>query len=98
MAQSTGITVLAKLTPRLFAALGYGTVLQLGLSLAWTGCLFLGCFVNVYLIDRVGRVKLLSKYSRYPKGHLRTDNRTSCCWLGNGQTTSYRGRSTEAFC
>lgn len=60
MAQSTGITVLANLTPRLFAALGYSTVLQLVLSLVWTICLFLGCFVNNYLIDKIGRVKLLS--------------------------------------
>lgn len=59
MGQATGITVLANLTPTLFAGLGYGTVLQLGLSLVWTVCLFLGCFVNVFLLDRVGRVKLL---------------------------------------
>lgn len=61
MAISTGITVLANLTPRLFAALGYSTVLQLVLSLVWTICLFLGCFVNNYLIDRIGRVKLIGK-------------------------------------
>ncbi|KAF2768275.1 general substrate transporter [Teratosphaeria nubilosa] len=59
MAQSTGITVLANLTPRLFAALGYSTVLQLALSLVFTVCLLLGCFVNIFLIDRIGRVKLL---------------------------------------
>ncbi|VUC26560.1 unnamed protein product [Clonostachys rosea] len=59
MAQSTGITVLANLTPRLFGALGYDTVLQLTLALIWTVCLFIGCFVNVYLIDRIGRVKLI---------------------------------------
>lgn len=59
--QATGITVLANLTPVLFANLGYGTVLQLALSLVWTICLFLGCFVNIYLLDRVGRVKLMSK-------------------------------------
>lgn len=61
MAQSTGITVLANLTPRLFGALGYGTVLQLSLSLVWTVCLFLGCFVNIYLIDRIGRVVLIGE-------------------------------------
>jgi MFS family permease len=61
MAQSTGITVLANLTPRLFGALGYGTVLQLTLAMLWTVSLFLGCFVNVYLIDRIGRVKLIGK-------------------------------------
>ncbi|RLL94972.1 hypothetical protein CFD26_103594 [Aspergillus turcosus] len=59
MGQATGITVLANLTPILFANLGYGTTLQLCLSLVWTICLFLGCFVNIFLLDRVGRVKLL---------------------------------------
>lgn len=62
MAQSTGITVIANLTPRLFGALGYGTVLQLVLSLVWTICLLLGCFFNVYLMDRIGRVKLIGKH------------------------------------
>lgn len=61
MGLSTGITVLANLTPTLFAALGYGTVLQLGLSVVWVICLFLGCFINIYLLDRVGRVKLLGE-------------------------------------
>lgn len=61
MAQSTGITVLANLTPRLFGSLGYGTVLQLALSLVWTVCLFIGCFFNIYLIDRIGRVKLIGE-------------------------------------
>jgi MFS family permease len=61
MAQSTGITVLANLTPQLFGALGYGTVLQLALSLVWTVCLFIGCFFNIFLIDRIGRVKLIGK-------------------------------------
>lgn len=59
MGISTGITVLANLTPSLFGGLGYGTTLQLGLSIIWTVCLFLGCFVNIYLLDRIGRVKLL---------------------------------------
>jgi MFS family permease len=61
MGQATGITVLANLTPVLFANLGYSTLLQLCLSLVWTVCLFIGCFVNIYLLDRVGRVKLLGK-------------------------------------
>ncbi|CZR67460.1 related to glucose facilitated diffusion protein [Phialocephala subalpina] len=59
MGISTGITVLANLTPTLFGGLGYGTKLQFGLSIVWTVCLFLGCFVNIYLMDRIGRVKLL---------------------------------------
>lgn len=63
MGQATGITVLANLTPTLFGNLGYGTVLQLVLSLVWTVCLFLGCFVNIYLIDKIGRVKLIGNGS-----------------------------------
>lgn len=62
MAISTGISVIANLTPRLFAALGYSTVLQLVLSLVWTICLFIGCFFNIYYIDKIGRVKLIGKY------------------------------------
>jgi MFS family permease len=61
MGLATGSTVLANLTPTLFGSLGYSTVLQLGLSVVWVICLFLGCFVCIFLMDRVGRVKLLGK-------------------------------------
>jgi MFS family permease len=61
MAQATSITVLANLTPRLFGALGYDTVLQLGLGVVWTVFLCGGCIVSNLLIDRVGRVKLISE-------------------------------------
>ena len=61
MVQASGITVIANLTPRLFATLGYGSVLQLSLSLVWTVCLMLGCFVNVYLLDKIGRTKLIGR-------------------------------------
>jgi len=61
MGQSTGILVIANLTPTLFGALGYGTVLQLGLSIAWTVCALIGCFINAAIMDKVGRVKLLGK-------------------------------------
>jgi hypothetical protein len=61
LGQSTGILVIANLTPTLFGQLGYGTVLQLGLSIVWTVCALLGCFVNAALMDRVGRVKLIGK-------------------------------------
>lgn len=61
MGQSTGILVIANLTPTLFGQLGYSVVLQLGLSVAWTVCALLGCFVNAGLMDRFGRVKLMGK-------------------------------------
>jgi len=61
MAQATSITVLANLTPRLFGALGFGTELQLGLGTAWTVALCCGCLPANFLIDRVGRVRLLSE-------------------------------------
>ena len=83
MGLSTGSTVLANLTPTLFGSLGYSTVLQLGLSVVWVVCLFLGCFVCVYLLDRVGRVKLLGKSSlSVIYSHSRNaDKRYSCRWF-----------------
>lgn len=59
MGQSTGILVISNLTPTLFAALGYGTVMQLAFAIVWTTCALIGCFVNASLMDRVGRVPLL---------------------------------------
>ncbi|EXJ87565.1 hypothetical protein A1O3_04525 [Capronia epimyces CBS 606.96] len=59
LGQSTGILVIANLTPTLFGQLGYTITLQLGLSVVWTVCAVLGCFVNAALMDRFGRVKLL---------------------------------------
>ncbi|PVH69793.1 general substrate transporter [Cadophora sp. DSE1049] len=59
MGQSTGILAIANLTPTLFGALGYSTVLQLGLSIVWTVCALIACFINAAIMDKVGRVKLL---------------------------------------
>ncbi|KEF57235.1 uncharacterized protein A1O9_07425 [Exophiala aquamarina CBS 119918] len=59
LGQSTGILVIANLTPTLFGQLGFGTVLQLGLSIVWTVCALIGCFVNAALMDRIGRIKLM---------------------------------------
>ncbi|KIX04834.1 uncharacterized protein Z518_05705 [Rhinocladiella mackenziei CBS 650.93] len=59
MGQSTGINVIATLTPVLFSKLGYGTTLQLGLTVVWTVCLQIGCIVNVLIVDRIGRKNLL---------------------------------------
>lgn len=59
MGQSTGITVIANLIATLMGNLGFGPVMQLGLGVAWDACVLVGCFINVFLMDRVGRVKLL---------------------------------------
>ena len=80
MAQSTGITVLANLTPQLFGALGYATVLQLVLSLVWTVCLMVGCFVNIYLIDKIGRVKLIGKQAQQRPLFPRSLTCAYSCW------------------
>lgn len=62
MGQSTGINVIATLTPTLFATLGFDTTLQLTLSIVWTICLQIGCVINVHLLDRVGRKNLLGVF------------------------------------
>ncbi|KAJ5488375.1 Major facilitator superfamily domain general substrate transporter [Penicillium expansum] len=59
MGQGTGITAIANLIPTLMGALGFGTTMQLGLGVVWTVCAVIGCGINVFLLDRVGRVKLL---------------------------------------
>lgn len=71
MGQSTGILVIANLTPVFFGQLGYGVVLQLGLSVVWTVCALLGCYVNAILMDRVGRVKLLGLCLQLQFGFIR---------------------------
>ena len=62
MGQSTGINVIATLTPVLFKTLGFDTTLQLGLSIVWTVCLQIGCVINVSILDRVGRKNLLGMF------------------------------------
>lgn len=76
MGQSTGILVIANLTPILFAGLGFGTTLQVGLSVAWIVCALLGAFVHALLMDKVGRVKPLCMWKstsfdskHYPPKH-----------------------------
>lgn len=60
MGQGTGITAIANLVPTLMGGLGFDTTMQLGLGVVWTICAIIGCGINVLLLDRVGRVKLLS--------------------------------------
>lgn len=61
MGQGTGITGIANLIPTFMAGLGFGTTMQLGLGVAWCATALVGCFINVALMDRLGRVKLLGK-------------------------------------
>lgn len=61
MGQGTGITAIANLIPTLMGTLGFGTTMQLGLGVVWTVCAVIGSGINVLLLDRVGRVKLLGK-------------------------------------
>jgi MFS family permease len=67
MGQSTGILVIANLIPTLFGSLGYDTVQQLGLSIAWTVCALIGCFINASIMDKVGRVRLLGMLADSPQ-------------------------------
>ncbi|KAL4874555.1 general substrate transporter [Aspergillus karnatakaensis] len=59
MGQGTGITAIANLVPTLMGSLGFETTMQLGLGVVWTVCAIIGCGINVLLLDRVGRVRLL---------------------------------------
>ncbi|KAL4793093.1 general substrate transporter [Aspergillus venezuelensis] len=60
MGQGTGITAIANLVPTLMGSLGFDTTMQLGLGVVWTICAIIGCGINVLLLDRIGRVKLLT--------------------------------------
>ncbi|KAJ5257106.1 hypothetical protein N7478_013210 [Penicillium angulare] len=59
MGQGTGITTIGNLIPTLMGALGFGTTMQLGLGVVWTVCAVIGCGINVLIMDKVGRVRLL---------------------------------------
>lgn len=61
MAQGTGITAIANLIPVLMGGLGFGVTLQMALGVVWTVCAVIGCGFNIFLLNRVGRIKLLSK-------------------------------------
>lgn len=65
MGQGTGITTIGNLIPTLMGALGFGTTMQLGLGVVWTVCAVIGCGINVLLVDRIGRVKLLGTLIYY---------------------------------
>ncbi|KAK7883467.1 hypothetical protein LTR67_011217 [Exophiala xenobiotica] len=60
LGQSTGIVAITQLLPTIFASLGVDLVLQLGLSVVFSTISFAGAFINMFLIDRIGRVRLLA--------------------------------------
>lgn len=57
MGQSTGVTTIANIAPLLFKSLGYGVVLQLGLSAVWCAVCQTGTIMATQFIERLGRVK-----------------------------------------
>lgn len=59
MGQGTGITTIGNLIPTLMGSLGFDATMQLGLGVVWTVCAVIGCGINVLIMDRVGRVRLL---------------------------------------
>lgn len=67
MGQGTGITAIANLIPTFMGELGFDTTMQLGLGVVWCVCLMVGCVINITLMDRVGRVKLLGKTNCEPQ-------------------------------
>ena len=58
--QSTGNFVVASLLPRNFGRLGFATIPQLGLSLAYIAAGFAGSVLNAFLTDIFGRRFLIS--------------------------------------
>lgn len=61
MGQSTGIVVIANFARTLFGGLGFGTVLQLGLSVVWVSVCAIGTWLSGLPIERIGRVKQLGQ-------------------------------------
>jgi len=56
-----GCLVIATLTPILFADLGFGIKVELGLTVVWVCCAATGASINAFLVDRFGRVPLLGE-------------------------------------
>lgn len=58
---STGVLVIANLTPLLFAELGYSSTAQFGLSVVFLVLCILGALVGGLLVDRFGRRLFMRK-------------------------------------
>ncbi|CAI4213473.1 unnamed protein product [Parascedosporium putredinis] len=59
-AMSTGVLVIANLTPLLFAGLGYGDTAQFGLSTAWLCCCIITAGLGGLMVDKMGRVLFMA--------------------------------------
>jgi MFS family permease len=69
MGMSTGVLVIANLTPTIFGSLGFNQTLQFALAAVYNTCALIGCGVNAYLMDKVGRVGLLGMIALLYSGH-----------------------------
>lgn len=58
---STGVLVIANLTPILFAGLGFGSTIQFALSAAWLVVCIVSVYVGSLFVDRAGRVNFLGE-------------------------------------
>lgn len=70
MGQATGITTIGNLVPTLMGLLGFDTTMQLGLGVVWAVAAVIGCGINVFLLDRLGRVKLLGALKPFNAEHV----------------------------
>lgn len=58
---STGVLVIANLTPLLFAGLGYDSTEQFGLTVAWLSTCIIGAFIGGLFVDQYGRRPFMRK-------------------------------------
>lgn len=63
MGNSTGTIVIVNFLPSILGTLGFGQVQQFGLSIVFMSISMFGATANIYLMDRVGRVKFLGRIS-----------------------------------
>lgn len=61
LGQSTGIVVITLLLPSILATLGNSQIMQFGLSIVFVSIAALMAMINIFIIDRVGRVNCLGR-------------------------------------